>query len=88
MNGATFEIRMKLIGSTLAGVRLAKSDNATVVRRFRKRRSKHALNWIHKSWNYKIIYLNVIDWANVSKIRTSLSAKRAEDNFATGNNEL
>ena len=51
MNGATFEIRIKLIGSTLAGpgVRLAKSNNATVVRRFRKRRSKHALNSIHKS---------------------------------------
>ena len=49
MNGATFEIRIKLIGSTLAGVRLAKLNNVTVVRRFRKRRSKHALSLIHKS---------------------------------------
>ena len=66
------EIRMKLmsIGSTLA-----KSDNATVVRRLGKRRP-HALNSIHKSWNYKIIDLNVMDWANVSKIHTRPSAKR------------
>ena len=35
-----------------------------------------------------MIYLNVIDWANVLKIRTPPSAKRAEDNFATGNDEL
>ena len=42
-------IRIKLIGSTLAWLRLAKSDNATVVRRFSKRRSKYALNSIHKS---------------------------------------
>lgn len=34
---------------TLAWVRLAKSDNATALRRVGKRRSKHALNSIHKS---------------------------------------
>ena len=39
----------QLIASTLAWVRLAKSDNATLVRRFSKRRSKLALNSIHKS---------------------------------------
>ena len=37
------------IGSTLAWVRLAKSDNATLARRFSKCRSKLALNSIHKS---------------------------------------
>ena len=89
-------IRIKLIGSTLAWLRLAKSDNATVVRRFIKRRSKYALNSIHKSWNYKIIDSNVMDWANVRKIHTPPSAKRyfprwrvrAEDNSATGNGQL
>ena len=50
MSGTTFAgINWLLIGSTPAEVRLAKSDNATVVRRFSKRRSKHALNSIHKS---------------------------------------
>ena len=42
-------IKLKLIGSTLAWVRLAKLDNATLARRFSKRRSKLALNSIHKS---------------------------------------
>ena len=48
MNGATFKIRIKLIGSSLAWVRLAMSDDKRVVRRFSKRRSKHALNSIHE----------------------------------------
>ena len=42
-------MRLKLIDSTLAWVRLAKSDNATAVRRVGKRRSKQVLNSIHKS---------------------------------------
>ena len=48
MNGATFKIRIKLIGSSLAWVRLAMSDDKKVVRRFSKRRYKHALNSIHE----------------------------------------
>ena len=48
--------------------------------------------------NYKIIYSNVIYWANVTKIHTTSSAKHYfwtpdehalyKDNFATGNGEL
>ena len=47
---------------------------ATAVRRVGKRRSKHVLNSIHKS--YKRIDLNVIDWANATKIHTPPSDKR------------
>ena len=41
--------QLKLISETVAEVRLAKSDNAVVVRCFGKHRSQHALNSIQKS---------------------------------------
>ena len=52
-----------------------------MVRRFSKRRFKHALNSIHKLYkiinaNYKIIDSNVMEWTNVTKIHTPPSAKR------------
>ena len=77
-----------MIGSTLVLVWLVKLDNATGVRLFQQTPPTRAeLN--HQSWSNKIIYLNVMDWANVTKIHTRPSAKRyfphwrlcAEDKF-------
>ena len=51
MNGAAFaaiKFDSNLIASTLASVRLAKSDDARLAWRLSKRRSKQALNSIHK----------------------------------------
>ena len=85
MSGATFAAinwLFTIVSTPACKVRLAKSDNATVVRRFSQRRSKHALN------------SNVVDCANLTKIPTPPSAKRYfppdehelyKDNFATGN---
>ena len=67
---------LKLIGSTLACARLAKSDNAKAIRHF----SNAVLNtrWTQfiNQRNYKTIYSNVLDCAYLTKIHTPSSAKR------------